>query len=101
MTSQTGEDHPAISCRGVWQVFGADAKNKLAEALASSGGDCDVAAQSLRDDGLIPAVQDASFDVKDGELFVIMGLSGSGKSTIVRCISQLLQATGGGNPHRG
>ncbi len=95
MTSQTGTDEPAISCRGVWQVFGPNAETKLADALASLGGDSDIAAQSLRDDGLIPAVQDAAFDVKHGELFVIMGLSGSGKSTIVRCISQLLQATGG------
>jgi len=95
MTSQTGTDEPAISCRGVWQVFGPNAETKLADALASAGGDSDIAAQSLRDDGLIPAVQDATFDVKHGELFVIMGLSGSGKSTIVRCISQLLQATGG------
>lgn len=94
MTNQNAQD-PAISCRGVWQVFGADAKTKLAEALISSGGDSDVAAQSLRDQGLIPAVQDATFDVMPGELFVIMGLSGSGKSTIVRCISQLLQATAG------
>ncbi|SLN21386.1 Glycine betaine transport ATP-binding protein OpuAA [Roseovarius litorisediminis] len=95
MTSQTGSDEPAISCRNVWQVFGPNAKSKLAEALASSGGDSNAAAQKLRDQGLIPAVQDASFDVLPGELFVIMGLSGSGKSTIVRCISQLLQATGG------
>ena len=30
-----------------------------------------------------------SFSVNAGELFVIMGLSGSGKSTILRCIAQL------------
>ena len=95
MTDQTGSNEPAISCRHVWQVFGPNAKQKLADALASAGGDSDAAARSLRDQGLIPAVQDASFDVHPGELFVIMGLSGSGKSTIVRCISQLLQATGG------
>ncbi len=100
MTNQdTAAAQPAISCRGVWQVFGADAKSKLADALdrsgTKSGGDSDVAAQILREDGLIPAVQDATFDVMPGELFVIMGLSGSGKSTIVRCISQLLQATSG------
>ncbi len=94
MTSETASP-PAISCRNVWQVFGMDAKTKLAEALAKAGGDSDAVARSLQDQGLIPAVQDASFDVNPGELFVIMGLSGSGKSTIVRCISQLLQATRG------
>ncbi|MFK7940701.1 MAG: glycine betaine/L-proline ABC transporter ATP-binding protein [Roseovarius sp.] len=95
MTSQTGSDDPAISCRNVWQVFGPNAKTALADAMAKAGGDSDAAAQSLRAQGLIPAVQDATCDVHNGELFVIMGLSGSGKSTIVRCISQLLQATGG------
>ena len=95
MTTETADIQPAISCRNVWQVFGQGAKQKLADALASTGGDSDAAARILRDQGLIPAVQDATFDVHPGELFVIMGLSGSGKSTIVRCISQLLQATGG------
>ena len=93
MTDTANE--PAISCRNVWQVFGPNAKAKLADALSAAGGDSDAAAASLRAEGLIPAVQDATFDVLPGELFVIMGLSGSGKSTIVRCISQLLQATGG------
>ena len=95
MTSRTGSDEPAISCRNVWQVFGPNAEKRLADALANAGGDSDAAARTLRDQGLIPAVQDATFDVHPGELFVIMGLSGSGKSTIVRCISQLLHATGG------
>ena len=86
---------PAISCRNVWQVFGPGAETALTDALARSGNDADAAAATLRDSGLIPAVQDASFDVKEGELFVIMGLSGSGKSTLIRCISHLLHATGG------
>jgi glycine betaine/proline transport system ATP-binding protein len=86
---------PAISCRNVWQVFGPGAETALTDALARSGSDADAAAARLRGSGLIPAVQDASFDVKEGELFVIMGLSGSGKSTLIRCISHLLHATGG------
>ena len=76
-------------------MFGGNAPARLSDALARSGGNADAAAASLRDDGLIPAVQDATFDVQDGELFVIMGLSGSGKSTLVRCISHLIHATGG------
>ncbi|MBE1282714.1 MAG: betaine/proline/choline family ABC transporter ATP-binding protein [Rhodobacteraceae bacterium] len=86
---------PAITCRNVWQVFGPGAETALTDALARSGDDADVAAQELREQGLIPAVQDANFDVQEGELFVIMGLSGSGKSTLIRCISHLLHATGG------
>lgn len=86
---------PAITCQNLWQVFGPGANDALAEALARSGGDAEAAAAELRGKGLIPAVQDASFEVREGELFVIMGLSGSGKSTLIRCISQLLPGTGG------
>ena len=89
------EASAAISCRNVWQVFGADAEQKLAKALDETGGAPAGAADLLRAQDLIPAVQDACFDVKEGELFVIMGLSGSGKSTLIRCISRLLDSTKG------
>ncbi len=93
---QDGSPAPAaISCRGVWQVFGADAKRRLAEALELSDGAPRGAAEILRERGLIPAVQDATFEVAEGEIFVIMGLSGSGKSTLIRAISCLVDATGG------
>lgn len=95
MADQTNPSQPAISCKSVWQVFGANPDTRLEDALTKAGGDPDAAARDLRDAGLIPAVQDATFDVADGELFVIMGLSGSGKSTLVRCISHLIQATSG------
>ncbi len=93
MNEHAGE--PAISCRGVWQVFGENPKAQLQDALSASGGDPRGAADRLRDGGLIPAVQNATFDVAPGELFVIMGLSGSGKSTLIRCISHLVQGTAG------
>ncbi|GAA4057763.1 glycine betaine/L-proline ABC transporter ATP-binding protein [Microbacterium laevaniformans] len=41
------------------------------------------------------AVVDASFTVNRGEIFVIMGLSGSGKSTIIRMLNGLLAPTAG------
>src|SRR5690606_8069982 len=41
------------------------------------------------------AVIDAGFTVQPGEIFVIMGLSGSGKSTIIRMLNGLLQPTAG------
>lgn len=40
-------------------------------------------------------VFDASFAVKRGEIFVIMGLSGSGKSTMVRLFNRLIEPTSG------
>lgn len=85
----------AISCRNVWQVFGARPKERLAEALKRSGNEPREAARLLREWGLIAAVQDVSFDVREGEVFVIMGLSGSGKSTLIRTISRLIEGTSG------
>jgi len=40
-------------------------------------------------------VQNASFDIYKGEIFVIMGLSGSGKSTMVRMLNRLIEPTEG------
>jgi len=40
-------------------------------------------------------VQNASFEIYTGEIFVIMGLSGSGKSTMVRMINRLIEPTAG------
>jgi glycine betaine/proline transport system ATP-binding protein len=90
----SGSDTPAITCRNVWQVFGKNADSALKQALSQHDSP-QAAADDLRARGLVPAVQDASFEVQEGELFVIMGLSGSGKSTLIRCISHLLHATGG------
>jgi glycine betaine/proline transport system ATP-binding protein len=40
-------------------------------------------------------VQEASFEIFQGEIFVIMGLSGSGKSTMVRMLNRLIEPTAG------
>jgi len=40
-------------------------------------------------------VREASFSVQEGEVFVIMGLSGSGKSTMVRMLNRLIEPTSG------
>ena len=94
MTASAPTGTPAIAVEGLWQVFGTDAETRLKEAQGRTGSAPD-AADALRDEGLIPAVQDASFEVREGELFVIMGLSGSGKSTMIRCISRLVEPTAG------
>ena len=45
--------------------------------------------------GATVAVYDASFEVEEGEIFVIMGLSGSGKSTMIRLLNRLIDPTSG------
>src|SRR4051812_49005382 len=41
------------------------------------------------------AADDVSFSVAPGEFFVIMGLSGSGKSTVLRMLNRLIEPTSG------
>lgn len=41
------------------------------------------------------AVDDVSFHVNKGEIFGIIGLSGAGKSTVVRCLNRLEEPTSG------
>lgn len=51
--------------------------------------------QIFADTGMTVGVADASFEVEEGETFVVMGLSGSGKSTIVRMLNRLIEPTSG------
>ena len=49
----------------------------------------------LEKTGLSLGVNNASLDIEEGEIFVIMGLSGSGKSTMVRLLNRLIEPTRG------
>jgi len=85
-----GTTRPTISVKGLWKVFG-PAENRVVgtsdEKLSQS---------ELREKtGSTAAVRDVSFDVAPGEVFVVMGLSGSGKSTVVRCLTRLIEPTAG------
>lgn len=43
----------------------------------------------------VHALKSVSFDVKQGEFLAVIGLSGSGKSTMLRCINGLVPASSG------
>jgi glycine betaine/proline transport system ATP-binding protein len=45
--------------------------------------------------GMTVGVDNANFTIGQGEIFVIMGLSGSGKSTMVRMLNRLIEPTAG------
>lgn len=81
--------HPhAIAARNLFKVFGRAPQTAVEKLRAGARRD------ELGDAGTA-AVIDASFDVEPGEIFVIMGLSGSGKSTIIRMLNGLHDATAG------
>ncbi len=78
-----------LSVRNLWKVFGpAEAKVKGSKELLALP-NAELRAQT----GCTAAVRDISFDVRAGEVFVVMGLSGSGKSTVVRCLTRLIEPT--------
>ncbi|MEM7043202.1 MAG: betaine/proline/choline family ABC transporter ATP-binding protein [Pseudomonadota bacterium] len=83
-----------ITCDDLWMVFGGHAIGGLTQARGETA-DVSAIAGRLAEQGLIPAVRGVSFEVAEGELFVIMGLSGSGKSTVIRCLSRLIEPTSG------
>jgi len=89
-TSQTvSPAEPVLSCTGLWKLFG-DLPRGLTRERAGA-----MAPEELADMGLLAAVRSIDLQVHEGETFVIMGLSGSGKSTTVRCLSRLIEPTFG------
>jgi glycine betaine/proline transport system ATP-binding protein len=87
-TTDAGEDI-AILGRHLTKAYGVSGR-AAAEALAAS----DRAAAVAAEGGLLGA-DDVSFQVRRGEMFVVMGLSGSGKSTVLRMINRLNEPTAG------
>ena len=94
MQARTPDATPVkLSCRNVWKVYRGEAAPYFDRDVSTH--DAGDLARRMRADGAIPAVADVSFDVHVGEIFVIMGLSGSGKSTVVRCLSRLVEPNHG------
>ena len=83
-----------LTCRNIWKVYG-ESPAQFFTGGTGKVADPQAHANHIRESGHIVAAADVSFDVHLGEIFVIMGLSGSGKSTVVRCLSRLVEATAG------
>jgi len=81
---------PIVSIRGLTKVFGPDTAKTL--ELHRSGRS---KREIYEETGATLALSDISLDIMPGEIFVLMGLSGSGKSTILRCINRLIEPTNG------
>lgn len=93
-TANNGVRDVKIACRDVWKVYGADPSQFFDKAKVGVD-DPQALHARIQASGHIGAACNVSFDVHVGEIFVIMGLSGSGKSTMVRCISRLVEPSAG------
>jgi glycine betaine/proline transport system ATP-binding protein len=79
-----------LSVRGLRKFFGIN-RSSARKMLQEGAGKNEI----LKKTGVTVAVNDVSFDVERGKIFALIGLSGSGKSTVVRCINMLQRPTSG------
>jgi glycine betaine/proline transport system ATP-binding protein len=80
----------AVRFENVDVIFGQRSKEALALLDQGEGRD-----SILDKTGSLVAVHDASLYVNEGEILVLMGLSGSGKSSLLRCVNGLNQVSRG------
>jgi glycine betaine/proline transport system ATP-binding protein len=80
----------AVRFENVDVIFGQRAKEAIGLLDSGEGRD-----QILDKTGSLVAVHDASLYVNEGEILVLMGLSGSGKSSLLRCVNGLNQVSRG------
>ncbi|SDZ32655.1 glycine betaine/L-proline ABC transporter ATP-binding protein [Thermoactinomyces sp. DSM 45892] len=79
-----------LEIRNLTKVFGRSPKRALKLLDEGKGKE-----EILKETGCTVGVNRATFDIHNGEIFVIMGLSGSGKSTVVRLLNRLIEPTDG------
>ena len=82
---------PVIRLQGVWKIFGA----RVDEAMSAIAREGLTKPEVLERFGSVVGIADCSFEVPRREIFCVMGLSGSGKSTMVRHINRLIEPTAG------
>ncbi len=84
------DEQEILAIKDVFKIFGD--KPDIAKQMLDSGMGKD---EIFEKTGQTIGVLNANFSVKRGEIFVIMGLSGSGKSTMVRLLNRLIEPTSG------
>ena len=81
-----------IEIRNVYKIFGTGRAEETALDLARAGVEKN---DLLVETGCTLGLKDVSLSVERGETFVVMGLSGSGNSTLIRHINRLIDPTAG------
>ena len=85
------DEEPIISLENVYKIFGPNPRGRAFDLCSSDIGKDEVQRQT----GHVVGMHDISFSVNKGEIFVVMGLSGSGKSTAIRTVNKLHDITHG------
>ena len=85
------DDNSIIQLEEVFKIFGPQPRGRAFDLAKSGVHKNEVQKQS----GHVVGLSDVSFSVQKGEIFVVMGLSGSGKSTAIRTVNKLHDVTHG------
>ena len=80
-----------IRLENVYKIFGPQPGGRAFDLVKAGYGKDEV----LRRSGHVVGLSDVNFSVNQGEIFVVMGLSGSGKSTAIRTVNKLHDITHG------
>ena len=80
-----------IRLEEVYKIFGPQPRGRAFDLARSGVHKNEVQKQS----GHVVGLSDVSFSIAKGEIFVVMGLSGSGKSTAIRTVNKLHEVTHG------
>ncbi|MCC8251777.1 quaternary amine ABC transporter ATP-binding protein [Vibrio campbellii] len=81
---------PLIEISALYKIFGPKPKTVIERVKQGQSKD-----QILADTGHTVGLKDINLQINKGEIFVIMGLSGSGKSTMIRHFNRLIDPTMG------
>ncbi len=80
-----------IRLNNVYKIFGPQPRGRAFDLAKAGVTKNEVQAQT----GHVVGLHDVNFEVNKGEIFVVMGLSGSGKSTAIRTVNRLHPVTYG------
>ena len=75
----------SVSIKNLSVIFGTEKQKKEVLELLDSHSPLDIRKKT----GATVAVKNVDFEIEEGELFVIVGLSGSGKSSFIRALNLL------------
>ncbi|MBA5761134.1 glycine betaine/L-proline ABC transporter ATP-binding protein [Vibrio sp. 404] len=81
---------PLIEITGLYKVFGRAPRTVMEQVKRGDSKD-----KVLAETGHTVGLKDINLNINQGEIFVIMGLSGSGKSTMIRHFNRLIDPTEG------